>query len=82
MPPEPEKKKRKAKKGKEETPNPNEGEELDDELAEQLEILNKEDDLGEPLLARRFDFEFNNNYYVLNIELDENGETITANSNS
>ena len=26
-------------------------------------------------MARRFEFEFNNNYYVLNIELDENGET-------
>lgn len=33
-------------------------------------------------MARRFEFEFNNNYYVLNIELDENGETITANSDS
>lgn len=79
--PEPKKKKGKGKKGKEE-PNPNEGDEIDDELAEQLEILNKEDDLGEPLKARRFEFEFNNNYYVLNIELDENGETITANSDS
>jgi|TARA_B110000285_G_scaffold233842_1_gene308882 hypothetical protein len=36
----------------------------------------------EAMLARRFEFEFNNNYYVLNIELDENGETITANSDS
>ena len=81
-PPE-DKKKKKGKKGgkKEETPNPDDGEDIDEELAEQLEVLNRDFD-EEPILARRFDFEFNNNYYVLNIELDEQGETIVAKTES
>jgi hypothetical protein len=44
--------------------------------------LNKDNEDAEPIIARRFDFEFNNNYYVLNIELDDQGETIIATTES
>lgn len=33
---------------------------------------------SDPILATRFDFEFNNNYYLLNAELDEKGETLIS----
>lgn len=48
-----------------------------DDIQEELEILNEVK--GDPILATRFDFTFNNNYYVLNIELDEKGEILKCN---
>ena len=39
-----------------------------------MEILNEQN--GEPVYATRFDFTFNNNYHVKNIELDEKGEVL------
>ena len=44
-------------------------------IAEEMEILNK----GEMLEANRFDFTFQDNYYLHNIELDEKGEVLRCN---
>ena len=38
-------------------------------------------DGDEPILATRFDYSMNNNYYILNLDVDEKGEHIEAKSN-
>jgi hypothetical protein len=45
-----------------------------DGIQEELEILNAYH--GEPIMATRFDFTFQDNYYLHNIELDEKGEVL------
>jgi len=56
-------------------------EEIDnDEIYELMDIVEEYPD-GQPVYAKNFDFAFNANYYVMNIELNEEGNEICTSSN-